>query len=275
MSLIFLSYSSKDRQNVSRLAQDLKDKGFRVWMDEWNIKVGDPITQKIESGLKDCDFLAVWLTKNSVSSGWVEREWQTKYHEEVAKKKVMVLPLLAENCQLPPLLSDKKYADFRQDYYIGFSQLVKTLSSVEVLFDNLKMENAIAFMSGWLFLLIMTPDCPSRNAQIVRLESYLSDLGIILNTTLKDIFNSKDNVVNINEVIQNIGGQLISKRPEEARYFEAGYNLIFFASRNNGEAIHKIVSGLDIPAELKIPKPKLSSWINEVHDYFVRYLLAK
>jgi hypothetical protein len=34
-SLAFLSHSSRDKENVLRLANDLKRKGLRVWLDEW------------------------------------------------------------------------------------------------------------------------------------------------------------------------------------------------------------------------------------------------
>lgn len=125
---IFISHSSRDKEYVRRLALDLRSLGLKVWLDEWEIKVGEPITQGIQSGLVHCDYIAVWLTKQAVQSRWVEREWQAKYHEEVIKGTIIVLPLLAEDCEIPILLSDKKYADFRDDYDSGLGELLKVLN---------------------------------------------------------------------------------------------------------------------------------------------------
>jgi hypothetical protein len=121
---IFLSHSSKDKQMVRTLANELTKWGINVWLDEWEIKVGEPIVQKIQKGLKDCEYIGVWLTKNSVESQWVEREWQSIYQEEVSQNRVKVIPLLAGECTIPLLLKEKKYADFRQNYKLGLKALL-------------------------------------------------------------------------------------------------------------------------------------------------------
>ena len=72
MAKVFLSHSSGDQDEVRRLAIDLRELGIEVWLDEWEIGVGDSISQRIEQGLRDSHFLAVWLTRAAVASGWVE-----------------------------------------------------------------------------------------------------------------------------------------------------------------------------------------------------------
>lgn len=138
---IFISHSSADKAVVRRLANDLKENNVHVWLDEWEIRVGDRIAHKIQEGLAAADYLAVWLTPQSVDSGWVEREWQTRFHDEASTNRVIVLPLLGEQCELPPLLRDKKYADFSQDYGLGFSELLQVLNAsphrnAEIPFDT-------------------------------------------------------------------------------------------------------------------------------------------
>lgn len=49
---VFLSYNSKDKSRVRRLAQRLQESGLRVWFDEWIIKPGDDIYLAIEKGLE-------------------------------------------------------------------------------------------------------------------------------------------------------------------------------------------------------------------------------
>lgn len=124
---IFISHSSADKSFVRRLAIDLRESGFDPWFDEWEIRVGDPITQKIESGLVEADYLVLILSKKSVDSEWVQREWRGKFWDEVKERRTLVLPVLIDDCLLPALLRDKKYADFRTEYKTGLTDLLKAM----------------------------------------------------------------------------------------------------------------------------------------------------
>ncbi len=126
---LFLSYSSKDRELAIRIAEDLQRRRIKVWIDEWEIYVGHPIGHKIGEGLKEADFVAVLLTKHSVKSGWVEKEWQARIGEEVEMKKVVVLPLKAEECEIPILLREKRYANFVADYTTGLGELLEAINA--------------------------------------------------------------------------------------------------------------------------------------------------
>ncbi|MBK8176492.1 MAG: TIR domain-containing protein [Rhodospirillales bacterium] len=127
MSDVFLSYSSKDKVSVTRLAKDLRSRHVSVWLDEWEIEVGESITQKIEEALKQAKYIAVWLTQNSVNSGWVSKEWHAKIYQEISCAKVIILPLLGEKCDIPLFLADKKCADFAFSYKTGLDALLRSL----------------------------------------------------------------------------------------------------------------------------------------------------
>jgi len=127
MISILISYSARDKGLAKRIADDLKSRSLEVWLDEWEIHVGHSISQMIERGLEKADFVAVLLTKHSVKSGWVEKEWQAKIGEEATKRKVVILPLRGEHCRMPFLLRDKKYADFAKDYQSALNQLLNAI----------------------------------------------------------------------------------------------------------------------------------------------------
>jgi len=124
---VFFSHSSKDKSLARRIATDLVNAGIEVWLDEWNIFVGDSITQKIQHGLDSADFVAVLLTEKSICSGWVEKEWQSLIGREAERREVSILPLLAEKCRLPTLLRDKRFADFTGDYSTAIKELIKAI----------------------------------------------------------------------------------------------------------------------------------------------------
>jgi formylglycine-generating enzyme required for sulfatase activity len=131
MRTVFISYSSKDRDFAERLATDLRASGAGVWFDQWEIKVGDSIAQKINDGIHDNDYLAVVLSPDSVASPWVKKELNAAMMKELKRRSVFVLPILYRDCEIPELIADKRYADFRKSYEFGFSEVLKALTPPE------------------------------------------------------------------------------------------------------------------------------------------------
>jgi hypothetical protein len=127
VAAIFISYSSRDKEFARKLATILIQHGHKPWLDDWEIKVGQSISSKIDQGLSSTDYVALVLTQHSVDSPWVDREWKAKYWDEVNRGRVTVLPLLVDDCQIPSLLKDKKYADFRADFDRGFVELLEAI----------------------------------------------------------------------------------------------------------------------------------------------------
>jgi len=112
---VFLSHTWKDKEFVRRLAVDLEEAGARVWVDEAEILLGDSLIEKIRSGIDEMEYLAVVLSPDSVSSEWVKREMDIAMNQEIEGRKVKVLPLLREKCDLPGFLKGKLYANFTED----------------------------------------------------------------------------------------------------------------------------------------------------------------
>lgn len=128
---VFISYSSKDEQFASRLASDLRVAGHTPWLGEWEIKVGQSIIEKISKGIDGAHCVIVILTEHAIASKWVEREWQPKYWDEVRSGRTQVLPVLYRDCEIPPFLKTKKYADCRGDYNAGLKDILLALNSLD------------------------------------------------------------------------------------------------------------------------------------------------
>ncbi|NGP90259.1 toll/interleukin-1 receptor domain-containing protein [Fodinibius halophilus] len=127
MKNIFLSHSSSDKSFARRLGNVLRGKNFKVWIDEAEIKVGDSLIEKISEGIDSTDYLVVVLSKESCKSEWVKREVNIALTQEINQKKVKVLPCVIEECNIPPFLLDKKYADFKTNFVDGRSELLESL----------------------------------------------------------------------------------------------------------------------------------------------------
>ena len=129
---IFLSHSHADSQFCRRLANDLQERGIRVWIDEAEMQVGDSLIEKISRAIAEMDYVAVVLSANSVKSRWVMKEVAIAMTKEIKGRRVKVLPLLLEECSIPTFLQDKVYADFRQPskYEQELDRIVKRVSII-------------------------------------------------------------------------------------------------------------------------------------------------
>ncbi len=118
-----------DNEFARKLANDLNKLGVRVWIDEAEIEVGDSLIEKIREGIDGVDYVGVILSQASVTSEFVKKEVDIAINQEIEGKRVKVLPLLLDNCELPGFLKGKMYADFRKSdsYNTEFRKLAKRL----------------------------------------------------------------------------------------------------------------------------------------------------
>jgi hypothetical protein len=124
---IFLCHSTKDDVFVKALTRDLRENGIHVWLAEFEIKVGDSITGRINEALGSMDYLGIVLSPDAVESEWVKKELSAGLMKELEQKSIVVLPVLLRDCQVPPLIQDKKYANFTRTYDRGLEELLERL----------------------------------------------------------------------------------------------------------------------------------------------------
>lgn len=127
---VFISYSHNDNEFVSTLAAHLVKHNTRVWVDKWQLRVGDSIIDKIQEALQESSALLVILSKSSVQSNWCKKEINAGLMRELEEKKVIILPVLLEECNMPIFLKEKMYADFRSNFDDGLSDILEGIAKV-------------------------------------------------------------------------------------------------------------------------------------------------
>lgn len=110
---VFLSHNSNDKPFVRRLAKRLANKNVVVWLDEAKIQIGDSLVNQISEAILEVDFVIVVISRNSVSSPWVQKEISLAMSKELDARSVSVLPIRLDESAIPAALSDKLYANFR------------------------------------------------------------------------------------------------------------------------------------------------------------------
>ncbi|MGE8535186.1 MAG: DUF1883 domain-containing protein [Chryseobacterium sp.] len=72
---VFISHASEDKEDIVRdLAIALREEGLSVWYDEFELKIGDSLRQKIDKGLAKSRFGIVVLSRNFIKKGWTNYE---------------------------------------------------------------------------------------------------------------------------------------------------------------------------------------------------------
>jgi hypothetical protein len=127
---VFISYSHEDSAFVDTLVSHLVASKTHVWIDKWEIHVGDSLLRKIEQAIQDSDALVAVLSRASVQSEWCRKELTAGLVRELEERHVLVLPVLVEDCEVPLFLRDKKYADFRRHFDQGLRDIREAVARV-------------------------------------------------------------------------------------------------------------------------------------------------
>src|SRR4051794_18827641 len=112
---VFVSYNREDSRFVDGLAKRLVMLRHNLWIDRWEMNVGDSLITKIQNALTESDAILVILSKRSVASEWCRKELNSGLMRELEEKRVLVLPCVIDDCEIPLFLREKLYADFRHD----------------------------------------------------------------------------------------------------------------------------------------------------------------
>lgn len=130
---VFISYASEDVAFARTLATDLIEKGYKVFLADWSIEVGDNIWTEIEKGIENAKVLIPIISKEFLESVFCKNEWQAFYNGSKEKERP-IIPIIINESELPGMLSNFKY--YRLDSWDGSYE--KVLSAV---LKKLKKEN--------------------------------------------------------------------------------------------------------------------------------------
>ena len=108
----FISHASEDKDDIVRdLAEALRNNGFEVWYDEFELKIGDSLRKKIDYGLSNANYGIVIISPSFVKKNWTEYELNGMVAREMNGHKV-ILPIWHkitkdEVLRFSPSLADK------------------------------------------------------------------------------------------------------------------------------------------------------------------------
>ena len=90
MGDIFISYSSKDKEQAQLLTELLSSAGLSVWIDKKSLEISTSWSGEIADAIEQCTAFIILLSPNSAASGNVAKEVSLASHY---KKKILPLDL--------------------------------------------------------------------------------------------------------------------------------------------------------------------------------------
>lgn len=126
---VFICHASEDKEEVAeRLARVLMKEGLKVWYDEFTLKVGDSLRQKIDYGLAHSRYGIVILSQLFFKKNWPQRELDGLAAREDSEGRKVILPV---------------WHNINRDYVLNYSPTLadrlasKTADGLEVVLKEL------------------------------------------------------------------------------------------------------------------------------------------
>lgn len=91
---LFISHASEDKDSiVRRVAEYLRSNGYKIWYDEFTLRVGDSLRASIDLGLLRSRFGIVVLSKSFIAKKWPNYEIDGLFSIEMSGKAKIILPI--------------------------------------------------------------------------------------------------------------------------------------------------------------------------------------
>lgn len=145
---VFVSHASEDKTRfVVEFAKRLREKGVDAWLDQWEMKPGDSLVDKIfEEGLKEASAVIVVLSKASVQKPWVREELNASVVSRISRGTKLI-PVVIDDCEVPESLRSTLWqrVDNLDDYEHNLQRILSAIFDVD---DKPALGNPPARFSG-------------------------------------------------------------------------------------------------------------------------------
>ncbi len=128
MANIFISHRGEDIDLSEQLAQDLRNYGNDVWLDKWEIKLGDSIIEKMNQGLAGANYVILCYSSSGIDTPWMSAEWMSSFARQLGGANIKIIPVILSGGEPPAILADRQYIDLRSEWDNGVQKIVDIIS---------------------------------------------------------------------------------------------------------------------------------------------------
>ena len=139
---LFLCHNGADKEWAKALgarveAEEWNGRSLTVFLDEWDIDIGENIVVKINDALTSSRFVALLLTPEMLTSDWCNAEFAGVLTQDPVNRSGKIIPIrlrdhhavTKERLRVPPLLASLNHLDFRdeREFEKSFARLIAKL----------------------------------------------------------------------------------------------------------------------------------------------------
>jgi hypothetical protein len=114
---VFLIYAREDLEIAKKLAGELRERGFRPWLDVEEVIPGQVWQKAVVRGLEESAAALVLVSKNLEKKGFVQKELEVALEtlQEREKDLSPVLPVRVDDSQVPERLAHVQWVNLFED----------------------------------------------------------------------------------------------------------------------------------------------------------------
>lgn len=127
MANVFISHRVADSEPAERLSREIQRAGHNVWLDIWEVNLGDSIIEKMNEGLTGASYVVLCYSPEGVTSRWMSREWMSALARQLDGYGVKVLPVVLTGGDQPAIMADIRRADLVKDWSSGMAELLRAI----------------------------------------------------------------------------------------------------------------------------------------------------
>jgi len=132
---VFISHASEDKQRfVVDFATALRKNGIDAWVDQWEIKLGDSLVDKIfEEGIKDMDIFVIVLSKHSIEKPWVREELNASVVKRISKNTKIIPVIIDADIEVPEVLKSTVWVQIKNldDYASELKSILGAIFDID------------------------------------------------------------------------------------------------------------------------------------------------
>jgi hypothetical protein len=106
---LFISYASRDGEQVRSVVDYLQQSGLSVWFDQSGIGAGDLIVDQIDTGLSTAKYFILFWSRTYASGYWTRAEARAAFHLAMQAGERRIVVVRMDEAEVPPLLTASRH----------------------------------------------------------------------------------------------------------------------------------------------------------------------
>ena len=134
---VFISYNHQDSSIAHRISDALQRESIDVVFDYKDISIGENVFDQIRYMYETSETVMVLLSQSLFASDYFRYEFPKYFFDEARKRKVNIIPVLVEKCQIPSDFLEYEIINVTNDFEKGLQKIVQKLKIIpEISFDG-------------------------------------------------------------------------------------------------------------------------------------------